>query len=349
MGTTIKDVAKLANVSVGTASLAINGKYGVSEETREKVMEAVKKLDYRPNHHARSLITNRSNTIGLIVTDVTNPYFGMVIDYTQKAVERVGYNLLLGISSDKMSLEKKSVEYLIDRNIEGLLIVPTHDNERELDHLYTLKRMGIPFVFITTSYKGIDADCVMTDLAKGSYELTKYLIDCGHRSICFITGYRELLLSSLRVEGYKKAYRDSGLNIREEMIVESFPDYVNGYNAVQTLISNEVPDAIITVNDLVAMGALKCLKDQKIKVPERVSVAGYDDLLFSSIIETPLTTVRQPIKQICDTSLELLLNRINGQTDEPKRVYLQPELLIRKSTRGNEPINIMEVDSNETF
>lgn len=333
MGITIKDVAKLANVSVGTVSMAVNGKDGVNEETRLKVLDAVKKLDYRPNHNARSLITNKSGTIGLIVTDITNPFFGLIISYIQKELEKEGYNLLLGISKDKLSNEKKYVEYFINRNVEGLIIVPSLEKEIDLSHLYNLKRLGIPFVFLTTAYKGIQADCIMTDLAKGTYELTKHLIQNGNKKIFFISGYKDLLLSSLRIDGYKKAYKESGLDCSEDWVFESYPDYQKGYDTTSRIIQSSIPDAIITVNDIVAMGVMKCLMDNKINVPNTVSVAGYDDLIFSSIILTPLTTIRQPIDDICKNSIKILMDRINGQTYPEKLILLEPELLIRDSTR----------------
>lgn len=333
MRITLKDVAKLANVSVGTASMAVNNKEAVNEETKLKVLDAVKKLNYRPNHYARSLITNKSLTIGLIITDITNPFFGMIVACIQKEVEKAGYNLLLGISNDKVSKEKKLIEYFVSRDVEGLIIVPTLEEEYFLSYLYNLKSMGIPFVFITTSYKGIKSDCVMTDLAKGSYELTKFLIRNGNRKIYFMTGYKELLLSSLRMEGYKRAYHESNLDFKESWIIESYPDYISGYNTTTEIIKDTMPDAIITVNDIMAMGVLKCLMDNKIKVPKKVSVAGYDDLLFSSILETPLTTVRQPIAEMCKNSIEILMDRIGGQTYSEKLILLEPELMIRASTR----------------
>jgi len=332
MKITIKDVAKLANVSVGTASMAVNGKKGVNEETRQKVLDAVEKLDYRPNHYARSLITNKSGTIGLIVTDITNPFFGLIVSFIQKQLEKEGYNMLLGISNDKLSNEKKYVEYFLNRNVEGLIIVPSHEKESDLSHLYKLKRLGIPFVFITTAYNGIQADCIMTDLAKGSYELTKYLIKNGNKKIFFISGYKDLLLSSLRIDGYKRAYKESGLDCSEDWIFESYPDYQKGYDTTNRIIQNSIPDAIITVNDIVAMGVLKCLTENGIKVPDRVSVAGYDDLLYSSMVGTPLTTIRQPIEDICTNSIKILKERINGEKYIERRIYLEPELIIREST-----------------
>lgn len=332
MGVTIKDVAKLANVSLGTASMAINNKPGISEATKLNVLEAVKKLKYRPNHYARSLITNKSSTIGLIVTDITNPFFGLIVSSIQKVAEENGYHILLGISNDKNKKEKKIVDYFVSRNVEGVIIVPTLDKENDLSHIYNLRHMDIPFVFVTTAYKGIEADCVMTDLGKGTYELTKYLLKNGHRKIFFISGYNELITSSVRIDGYKQAFKEFNIFYDNEWILECYPDFEAGYSITSQILDNGIPDAIISINDVLAMGVMKNLKDNNIKVPEQVSVAGYDDLLYTSILETPLTTVKQPICDLCSFAVDILINRINDNTTPVKKVYLEPQLIIRKST-----------------
>lgn len=335
MSITIKDVARLANVSLGTASMALNGKSSVNEQTKLKVLEAAQKLKYKPNHAARSLITNKSSTIGLIITDITNPFFGLIISHIQKIAEEAGYNMLLGISNDKIEKEKKAIEYIVSRNVEGFIIVPTLEEGKDLEHLYNLKTNDIPFVFITSAYKGIEADCVMTDLGQGTYELTDHLIKTGHKKIFIISGPKELLLSSKRTEGYKNALRQNGLEYRDEWIFESYPDFSGGYNTANDIIKQELPDAIITINDMLALGVLKSLKEHKIKVPEKISVAGYDDLIFSSIVDTPLTTVSQPIFEMCREALELLFKRIDGNTDPLVKKFLEPKLLVRLSTRNS--------------
>jgi LacI family transcriptional regulator len=333
MKITIKDVAKMANVSVATASLALNGKQGVNQETRSKVREAAKKLNYYPNHYARSLITQKSSTLGLIATDIKNPFFGHITDIIQRETEQRGYNLLLGISNDKITNEKKHVDEFIKRNVEGILVIPAIERYPDLSHLYDLKRLAIPFVFLTTAYRGIVADCVMTDLAKGSYELTKHLLQRGHRTIYFILGYKDLLLSSMRLEGYIRAFSEMGLDYRNDWIIETYPDFEHGYEITCEILKTKRPDAIITVNDILAMGVLKSLKDHRVKVPEDVSVAGYDDLLFSSIVETPLTTVQQPVKDICIQAVDILLDRIRGSREEFRTQLLAPKLIVRDSTK----------------
>ncbi len=334
MSVTIKDVAKLAGVSIATASVAINQKSGVSAKARKSVSDAVEKLGYKPNHYARRLITKRSKTVGLIVSDILNPFFGLVIRNIQHDIEKLGYTLLLGVSNEQITMEKKIVDYFVEMDIEGLIIVPSLEKEPDLGHLYNLKKLGIPFVFITTYYKQIEADIIMSDLGEGSYQLTKYLLENGKEKIYFLYGFNNLELSRLRLTGFIRAFKEYGMNYRDTQIVECYPDYSNGYSVTKKVLAQEKPDAIITVNDMVALGAIKCLKDSNIKVPDEISVAGYDDLLYASILDTPLTTVKQPIEDICKESVRTLMDRINGQTYPKKAVLLEPSLIVRNSTLG---------------
>ncbi|HBE77893.1 MAG TPA: hypothetical protein DDW65_08945 [Firmicutes bacterium] len=332
MRVTIKDIAKLADVSVTTASMALNNKKGVNEETRLKVLNISKELDYHPNKNARSLKTYKTLTIGLIVPEITNPYFASIVECIRKEFENLGYTLLFGVSGDEIKNEQKYVFEFIERNVEGIIIVPTNAVIADLSHLYYLKRIKMPFIFLATKYEGIPANCVMTDLYNGSYLITKHLLENGHEKIFMITVDRRLLTSNMRLNGYMDAFRDMKKKYKDEWIYETLPDFEHGYEASQKIIQKK-PDAIITINDILAFGVLKFLKDIKIKVPEEISVAGYDDIIFASISETPLTTVRQPIESICAKAVELILKEIRCEELTSEIYYFKPELKIRDSTR----------------
>lgn len=334
MKITLKELARLANVSVGTASMALNDKPGVNQETRKHVQSLARKLNYTPNLSARSLITKKSSTIGLVVTDITNPFFGLLVNELNNEVISRGYNLLLGVSGDKVVNECASVNAFISQQVEGVIVVPSISASFDLSHLYKLKQYKIPFVFATTMYPGIEANCVMTDLTQGSYMLTKFLIETGHKKIYIIVSGKTTLISAMRIEGYRKAFMERGMACCEDWIVEagSPANFNCAYEAVRRVIG-EKPDAITTINDVMAMGAMKCLKDNNIRVPEDISVAGYDDLLYTSLLETPLTTVRQPIADIAGAAVQLLLADIDGAGEPPRTVYVEPILKIRASTR----------------
>lgn len=341
MRVTIKDIARVAGVSVATASMALNDKPGINKETRQKVLDVAEQMYYRPNYSARSLITKKSGIIGLVVTDIRNPFFSKLVDVFNREVEKNGYSLLLGISSDKVSLEKKCIDLFVGRNVEGIIVVPTIETSPDLEHLYMLKRMKIPFALCTTAYNGIETDVVMTDLKEGEYQVVRHLIGKGRKSICFVTCDRSLLLSRERLEGFRKAHLESGLTYNNEQIIETEPDYEHGYDIGKTLAGGKA-DAVVAVNDFVAFGLSKAFKDAGVRIPEEIAVAGYDDLLFSNLVDPALTTVKQPITEICVKTLELLFDRIENGPGNAQTFSLPPQLIIRDSTVGQNKADITQ-------
>lgn len=331
---TIRDVAALANVSVGTVSMVLNGSDKISKQTAERVMDAVVKMNYRRNPHARSLSSSKSRTIGLAMTDLTNPFFGMMVGNLQREIDKRDYSLILGMTKNSVEQEKKLIAKFVDTGVDGILIVPAHERNPELSHIYELATRNLPFVYVSTYYASTNGSCVMTDLAKGSHDMTKYLLELGHTNIVLASGYRELVLSEQRIQGFLRAHEEFGITVRPDQIIEAEPDFQSGYDAAKRIFSLCKPDAIMTINDVMSMGVLSYLHEIGLKVPEDISVAGYDDLLFSSMLETPLTTVRQPIKEMCRQSVEMLFRRMEDNDAELERVLLEPELMIRKSTRS---------------
>ncbi len=331
MRVTIKDVAKISGVSVSTASMALNNIKGVNEETRMNVIKVAKKLNYHPNKNARSLKTDKTLTIGLIVTDIMNPFFASIVEHVRIEVEKQGYNLLLGISGNKIENEQKYINEFVARNVDGVIVVPIAGVPQDLGHLYYLKNIGIPFAFLSTKYEGVMADCAMTDLYEGSYLLTKHLLEAGHKKIFMIAADRRLVLSSMRIAGYTNAFKDVGREYKEGWIYETVPDFEHGCDIEYEILKGK-PDAIVTINDILALGVLKFLKEMNIKVPNDISVAGYDDILFAAIAETPLTTVRQPVSEMCSKVVELIIKRIEGCNEDEEIHLFKPELKIRNST-----------------
>ena len=332
MSVTIKDVARLAGVSVGTASMAVNGKPGVNAETKARVLAAAGQLDYYPNQAARNLIHRKTSTLGLIVTDITNPFFAGIVDEVRQAAEQAGFKLILGVSGDRTGEERRYVAEFVEQGIEGLIVVPVAEREPDLSHLRRLRKLGIPFVYLSTAYRALPAPCAMTDLAAGVDALVGYLLDCGHRRICFLTGQPDLMLTLNRTEGYARAYAARGLTWEPDWLMPAYPDFQHGYAAADRIVSagQPLPDAIITVNDIMAMGVLKALKDRGCQVPDDISVAGFDDLIYSALLETPLTTVRQPVPALCRMAVGILLELIQGRSGDSR--LIEPELVIRQST-----------------
>ena len=333
MRCTIKDVAKLANTSTATVSLVLNDRPGVNENTKKRVLDAVSKLNYRPNQIARSLINQKANAIGLIVSDILNPFYGELAYNMQKEMDRRGMNLTLGISNNKVANEKRIVDSMIKRGVDGIILVPARDGEGDLRHLYELQELKIPFVFITSRYQGIKADTVMTDLERATYELTDYLIQSGERNIIFVVENRSLLHVERRVSGFCSAFRDHGLNLSEDCIIEIDPDIENGVLVTRNKILQKNPDAIIAINAFTAMGIMKELRDNGISIPEQIAVSCFDDLEYASILYTPLTVVKQPIEEMCQEAVTFLERRVQGDTEEVLQKLLPGELITRDSTK----------------
>ncbi len=331
--TTIKQIAQATGVSTAAASFALNNKPGVSEETKQRVLAAAKELNYFIDENARSLKTKKSGYLGLIVTDIRNPFFAGIVHEFNRYAEHMGYRVLLGISNDSIKKEAEYIRLFVAKGVEGIAIVPSIENGKSPAHLEPLEKLGIPFVFCSTFYEGVKANCVMTDLRDGQKQMIRYLLGKGMKKIFLLTAPKNLALSRLRIEGFKQAYVEAGETFEEDWVVEIFPNFEQGY-AITEQLWRLRPDAIATINDFMAMGVLKALQDMGAKVPYDISVTGYDDLLYSSLLETPLSTVKQPMEEMCRYSVDLLLEHIQSDgTDTRETLFLPPVLKIRNSTR----------------
>ena len=331
----LKDVAKRARVSEATASLALNRKKGVNALTRDRVLKAAEILGYTPNAIASGLATRRTRTIGLVVTDIENPFFGSITRYVDEFVRERGCTLVLSVSNDELALEERIVSYFVGKRVEGAIIVPTINRRQDFGCFTNLRRHRIPFVFATTYYPGIDADCVMTDLKKGSYQLGKYLLGLGHRDILFLASHdRGVPVSSLRIEGLQKSFAEAGFpSDRVEVAECERTSFSCGYATTIKALKERIPDAIVAVNDITALGAERAARERGLQIPRDISVCGYDDVIFSRISEIPLTTVKQDIKQICRKTVDTLFDLIRGKPSSNAIHKVQPELIIRESTR----------------
>ncbi len=330
----LSDVAQRAGVSTATASLVFNDRPGVNAKTRQRVLRAASELGYVPNNVARSLATNKSQTIGLIVTDIENPFFGSLTRYIDEHARRSRFSLLLALSRDDPGLEDRIIETFIGECVDGIIVVPTQFARDDFGWYETLKKRGLPFVFSTTYYPGFGGDCVMTDLELGSYRLTRYLLELGHRDIAMLVGAdRDAPISNLRIDGCRRAYAEKGLALDPSRIVPcARPDFQSGYVEAQRLLEGKRPDAVMTINDLLALGAQKAFKEGGCSIPGDVSIAGYDDVIFASISDLHFTTVRQDIPEIARLSVELIVNRIVGAPQKEVRTLIPPELMVRDST-----------------
>ena len=240
------------------------------------------------------------------------------------------------MSENSTALEKRIAQNLVDSGADGLIIVPAHEHNPKISHFDEFASRKIPVVYLTSYYPGYEKNCVMTDLESGSYQVARYLLESGHSCISMISGYRGVVPSEMRISGFLKAHQEKGIAIKPWQIKESAPVFEGGYKAAKELLAAHRPDAIMTINDVLSMGVMSYLHKVGISVPDEISVVGYDDLVFSGMLQTPLSTVRQPIEQICSIGSQLLISLINGGDEKPTPVLLQPEVIFRESSRARQ-------------
>lgn len=333
MKPTIKDVAQASGISVATVSMALNNRSGVSEATRKKVLRVAREMNYVPNYSARSLVMQDSSCIGLMVPEIQNPFYSAIVDIMTCIAQDRGYTLSLGITNNSPKQEEIYTRMFLSHGVRGVIVAPMLTHESESGSLDLLRAANIPIVFCTDDYAESTEPLVMCDYARGEYEATNYLIGRGMRKFCFVSTSMSANFSRLRYEGYIRALREAGIeeNGKREMMVYA-PRYNYAYEITDRII-DDLPDAVVCINDIMTMAIMKRMNERGIRVPRDVSLMGFDDIMFSELLSPPLTTVRQPIYEICEKSMQILEEKIQSGEYPAERVYLvPPELMIRETT-----------------
>jgi LacI family transcriptional regulator len=262
-----------------------------------------------------------------------NPYYGAAVKYCGKYINESGFNILFAFSNDDQSNENDIVNQFISQRVAGILIAPTNQGNMKTNYIDNLKRSEIPFLYFTSYYNDVDAPYSMINLESGSYQLIRYLLDLGHKEIFFLSSDKEMVSTKTRINGYIRAFKERGLVVDEDYFVNcKHVTFEQSVLSTESLLkSNRKIDAIVTMNDVMALGSLRVLLDNGIEIPDQISLAGYDDVLFSNISAIPITTVKQDLKRLCNISVDMLVNMINNGV-RPENVMLQPELIVRRST-----------------
>lgn len=334
---TIKDVAERAGVSVMTVSRVINNNGYVSRATKEKVEKAMEELGYVPNALAHGLITKRTHVLGLIVSDITNPFFTTIVRGVEDLAIKNGFNIILCNTDEDVEKEKKYIELLLRKRVDGIILSPADCSRR--DSVDQIIRRNVPLVLIDRCIKGLDIDCVYSDSTFGAYELTKYLISLGHRRIGIIVGPKRISTAVERIEGYKRALNEANITLDNSLIKwgEKY-SREDGYSHTLTLLKmDNPPTAIFGGNRLITVGILRAIRELGLRIPEDISVISFDEVEDISVTNPFLTVVSQNPYTIGMIATELLLKRIRegGRfIDPPKNIILKPEIIIRKSCRS---------------
>ncbi|SDG75122.1 transcriptional regulator, LacI family [Thermoanaerobacter thermohydrosulfuricus] len=331
MAVTIKDIAKLANVSITTVSRVINNKTeGVSEETRNRILQLVKELGYQPNAIARGLVTKKTKTVGLIIPDISNPFFPDIARGVEDSAHIYGYNVFLCNTDDNLEKESEYINALKEKYVDGIIFTSSSIPKHE--HITDLIKSGIPVVIMDRRIDSEDIYGVFLDNYEGGYIATKYLIDLGHKRIGCITGPLYISNAIERLEGYKRALVDNEIEVDNRLIFEGDYKINSGIIGAEKLLEHEVT-AIFASNDLMAYGAYKAIRSYGYKIPDDISVVGFDDIQLSQILEPQLTTIRQPAYDMGLTAARMLIKLIEGKKMNKKIANFRPQLIIRQSTK----------------
>lgn len=339
MNVTIKDVAKLAEVSISTVSRVTNGASNVAPEIREKVEKAIKQLNYKPNKIAQSLSAGRLKNIGIIATRsaeqaFVNPYFSTVLQGIGSVTEKSNYELLLSFAEDETAEINKCLSLIDDGSIQGLILLSSRVYDRLINKLIEIK---FPFVLIGRVIEdSVPEDAkinyVDIDNFQCSFDAVMHLINQGHKNIGCIHAPFKYVVSQARYSGYCMALRQSRIPQDDRIVIEGGYSWQDTENAVKALLqSNHRPSAIFATDDLKAIGVMKAAQSLGLKIPEDLSIIGFNNFDITRMLETPISTVHAPIYDMGKAATEILLEQIKYPKNDPKQVILPTKLIIRNS------------------
>ena len=346
MKITIKEIAKEANVSIATVSMVINKKdQNITEVTRNRVLEVVKKHNYIPNAMAGSLVTQRTHIIGLVLPDITNPFFPGIARGAEDKANEKGYSIIFCNTDDKLEVQEKYIESLTKKMADGIIIAHSSNSEKMSE---ILERCKVPIILIDRDFDSENiCGKVLVNNSRGAHMAVSYLIEQGYKKIAYLSGPLKTRTAYERLEGYKKALGDNKTQFNEKLV--KFGDYRIewGRNGISELLrEKEDFDAIFCGNDLIAIGAMMELKEKGYLIPEDIGVMGYDDIYMASLVEPSLTTVRQPNYQMGYKAMELLEERLkkapgsNNTPSEMKTITLDTEIVVRNSVKTNKKVKL---------
>lgn len=329
--TTIKDVARQVGVSPSVVSRALNNRYGVKESTRKKILRAAKEMGYYPNAVARSLVTRRTATIGVMMADLSEPYFTQIIKGMEFSASKTGYTLLFSNSYESLEQSKVLQKMVYAERVDGVIIVGS--NIKEQEYIFSLVEREFPFVLLERNFADPRINCICLDNQHGGYLATKYLIGKGHTRIAHISGKMGIQVALDRLEGYKKALSEAALPFAEELVIPGNFVWQDGYAAMKKLLlPRPACTAVFTANDTMAFGALQAITESGLLVPKDIAVMGFDDLEFSSLTNPPLTTVRQPRYEMGKEAVRIVASLLKkGFSEKGVKLCYQPEMVIRRS------------------
>ncbi len=335
MSVTIKDIAREAGVSYASVSRALSGSRGVSIKTAQRILEVAKKLDYSPNGIARNLVNQRSKTLGLILPDISNPFFSDIALAVIHTAERAGYQTILSNTDWEPRAQERQLQLMREQRVDGMILKPVQDTGDGAAY----EDLGLPAVLLHYSGSKV-VSCVDTDHEYGGYLMTRHLLDCGCRRIAFVGGLPDSRSNLQRLEGYTRALRENGLASDAQLVRHGPFTSESGYALAQELLeSSTPPDALFCGNDVIALGALQYAQEAGIHVPQELCIAGFDGISYASLAQIRLTTIRQDRQRMGETATHLLLDEIESNAAPTVQKILLTPTLPAQSTTGNIQLN----------
>lgn len=347
---TITDIAKKAGVSSATVSRTLNNSGYVKEETRKRVLKAMKELDYAPSAVARSLSKNQTNIIGMVVPDINNPFFCEVFKGVSKIADKHNLNIILcDTDEDALNKEIKYLRMLKEQRIRGLIITPTsEEKEFNSEYLGLLESLGIPIVLVDRDVKYSNFDGVFLDNIKGAFEGTEALIKEGHKKIAIIAGPTTSKPGRDRLRGYKKALQMNNIPVDKKYIFYGDFKLESGYNLTRKILRmKDRPTALFTSNNLMSMGCIKAMREEKKKVPEDMALVCFDEVEAFDVFDMSISVISRPTTEMGRIAMEILLERMNENSSNNtfKRITLSPQLILKGSEKFPKKLN-NQMESN---
>ncbi|MEM7111475.1 MAG: LacI family DNA-binding transcriptional regulator [Chloroflexota bacterium] len=330
---TINDVAKVAGVSRQTVSRAMNDKGEISPDTKKRVMAAVRELGYQPNRMAQSMVTRRTRTVGVVLADITNPFFPEVAKGIQDTARSNDYNILLCNSADEEGVEIATLYSLAAQGVDGIILFAHQTTNAELQTF--ADGFDGPIVVVNRFFKHPKVQMIIVDNLKGAKTAVSHLINQGHTAIGFITNAVEHASQMRRVQGYKETLAEHGLPQPESWIAYTEPTLQGGYEAAKKLLQEHKDlTAVFTYNDLLAIGTMRACKEIGRRVPEDIEIIGFDDILLASMVAPTLSSVHVDKYKLGQTAMKHLLKLIDDKDEPFTTIHIDVELVLRESTKN---------------
>ena len=336
----IKEIAREAGVSVATVSRVLNHPENVAPKTKERILNIIDEMGYKPNWFARGLNFNKTNTIGLFIPNILNPAFVEIAEGVELIVNQKGYTTLLCITKGEAEKERRYIQTLIDRHIDGVILVSSLLEDEDIK---MIKNQGIAVVLVGENKGNSNEPIVRIDCREASYNAVRHLLNCGHTEIAMIYGKTPEMENKKKIEGYELALKEAGILIKSDYLVCEENTIEGGYVAARKLLRlSKRPRAIFTTSDLLAFGVIDAARDSEMTVPDDVAVMGFDNIRMSNLMVPKLSTVAKPLYRMGLLGARLLLDVIESYGDEKlamREIILQSKLKIRKSCGHKERIS----------